>query len=58
MPGIRHGERVPILGELRGEIMVFEPLQPLIPIGRFGSLLWLVVAGFLLPASRHTRGER
>jgi hypothetical protein len=27
MPGIRHGERVPILGELRGEIMVFEPLQ-------------------------------
>jgi hypothetical protein len=27
MPGIRHGERVPILGELHGEIMVFEPLQ-------------------------------
>ena len=27
MPGIRRGDRVPILGELRGEIMVFEPLQ-------------------------------
>ena len=26
MPGIRRGERVPILGELRGEIMVLEPL--------------------------------
>ena len=27
MPSIRHGDRVPILGELRGEIMVLEPLQ-------------------------------
>jgi hypothetical protein len=27
MPGIRKSERVPILGDLRGEIMVFEPLQ-------------------------------
>src|SRR5690606_10178674 len=46
------------LAELSFLAMVFEPLQPLIPIGRFGSLLWLVVAGFLLPTSRHTRGER
>jgi len=27
MPGIRKSERVPILGDLHGEIMVFEPLQ-------------------------------
>jgi hypothetical protein len=27
MPGTRHEERVPIFGELRGEIMVLEPLQ-------------------------------
>ena len=27
MPGTRKSERVPILGELHGEIMVFEPLQ-------------------------------
>ena len=27
MPGIRKSDRVPILGELHGEIMVFEPLQ-------------------------------
>jgi len=26
MPGIRQGERLPILGELHGEIMVLEPL--------------------------------
>jgi hypothetical protein len=26
MSGTRHGERVPILGELHGEIMVLEPL--------------------------------
>ena len=26
MPGTRKSERVPILGELHGEIMVFEPL--------------------------------
>jgi hypothetical protein len=27
MPAIRHGERVPIPDGVRGEIMVFEPLQ-------------------------------
>jgi hypothetical protein len=27
MPGTRKSERIPILGELHGEIMVFEPLQ-------------------------------
>lgn len=34
--------------------MVFEPLQYLIPIGRFGSLIWLVAAGFLLPKFRES----
>ncbi|MEZ2391640.1 hypothetical protein AB6813_19240 [bacterium RCC_150] len=32
--------------------MAIEPLQFLLPIGRFGGLLWLIAAGFLLP---HTR---
>jgi hypothetical protein len=27
MPGIRKSQRVPIVGDLRGEIMVFEPLR-------------------------------
>jgi len=51
------------LAELSILTMVIEPLQFLIPIGRFGSLIWLIIAGFLLPRSRHTQtrhtqGER
>ena len=29
--------------------LAIEPLQALIPLGRFGGLLWLIVAGFVLP---------
>lgn len=46
------------LAELSFLTMVIEPLQFLIPVGRFGSLGWLVIAGFLLPKTRHTQGER
>jgi hypothetical protein len=46
------------LAELSFLAMVIEPLQFLIPIGRFGSLIWLVIAGFLLPKTRQTQGER
>lgn len=45
------------LAELSFLTMVVEPLQWLIPIGRFGSLIWLVAAGFLLPKSRHSEGR-
>ncbi len=40
------------LAELSFLSMVIEPLQFLLPIGRFGGLLWLVAVGFLLPRSR------
>jgi len=40
------------LSELSFLSMVLEPLQFLLPIGRFGGLLWLVAVGFLLPRSR------
>jgi hypothetical protein len=40
------------LSELSFLAMVLEPLQFLLPIGRFGGLLWLVAVGFLLPRSR------
>ena len=43
-----------VLAELSFLSMVLEPLQFLIPVGRFGSLIWLVAAGFLLPRTRHT----
>lgn len=46
------------VAELSFLAMVLEPAQVLIPIGRFGSLVWLVVAGFLLPRTRHAQGER
>jgi hypothetical protein len=46
---------VAVLSELSFLSMVWQPLQILIPIGRFGSLIWLVVAGFRLPVTRHSR---
>jgi hypothetical protein len=43
---------IAVCSELSFFAMLFEPLQFLFAIGRFGGLLWLVVAGFLLPANR------
>jgi hypothetical protein len=43
---------VAALSELSFLSMAVEPLQFLLPIGRFGGLLWLVAAGFLLPRNR------
>ncbi|GAA3876772.1 hypothetical protein GCM10022381_19160 [Leifsonia kafniensis] len=40
------------LAELSFLSMAIEPLQFLLPIGRFGGLLWLVAVGFLLPHNR------
>ena len=40
------------LSELAFLSMVFEPLQVLLPVGRFGGGIWLIAAGFLLPVSR------
>ena len=40
------------LSELSFLSMAIEPLQFLLPIGRFGGLLWLIAVGFLLPKDR------
>lgn len=40
---------IAVLAELSFASLVVEPLQVLIPIGRFGGLAWLIAAGFLLP---------
>ncbi|MDQ0031790.1 hypothetical protein [Arthrobacter bambusae] len=40
------------LSELSFLSMAIEPLQFLLPIGRFGGLLWLAAAGFVLPRTR------
>jgi hypothetical protein len=31
-------------------------LDPLLPVGRFGGLLWIIAVSFALPVSRHRRG--
>ncbi len=46
---------VAALSELSLLAMVLPGLAFLIPLGRFGSLAWLVAAGFLLPAARARR---
>ncbi|WP_423182386.1 hypothetical protein [Arthrobacter sp. NyZ413] len=45
------------LSELSFLSMAIEPLQFLLPIGRFGGLAWLVAAGFLLPRNRAAANE-
>lgn len=40
------------LSELSFLSMAIEPIQFLLPIGRFGGLLWLIAVGFLLPQNR------
>lgn len=40
------------ISELSFLSLALERLQYLLPIGRFGGLLWLVAVGFLLPRSR------
>jgi len=40
------------LSELSFLSLAVEPLQFLLPLGRFGGMLWLVAVGFLLPVTR------
>ena len=40
------------LSEISFLSLVIEPLQVLLPIGRFGGGLWLIAIGFLLPVTR------
>ncbi len=41
------------LGELSFLSMLWSGLDALLPVVRFGGLLWLTIAGFLLPRTRH-----
>jgi hypothetical protein len=43
-------------GELSFLSLVLDPLQPLLPIARFGCGIWLIAAAFLLPLTRPRRG--
>lgn len=46
------------LSELSFLSLAIEPLQFLLPIGRFGGMLWLIAAGFLLPTDRRDVRDR
>jgi hypothetical protein len=46
------GLAIALCAELSFLAMVVEPLQFLFPIGRFLGLIWLVIAGFLMPRTR------
>ena len=45
--------------ELSFLTMAIQPMQVLLPVGRYAGLLWLIAVGFLLPTRRPTaRGSR
>jgi hypothetical protein len=46
------------LAELSFLSLAIEPLQFLLPVGRFGGVLWLILAGFLLPTDRREVRDR
>lgn len=49
---------VAALSELSFLSLAIEPLQFLLPIGRFAGMAWLIVAGFLLPVDRREVRDR
>ncbi|QNE37783.1 hypothetical protein F1C12_16645 [Leifsonia shinshuensis] len=49
---------VAALSELSFLSLAVEPLQFLLPIGRFAGMAWLIAAGFLLPQDRRDVRDR
>jgi hypothetical protein len=50
------GLAIAIAAELSSLALLTPDLAILVPIGRFPALIWLVVAGVLLPRRRSARG--
>lgn len=48
---------IAVLAELSWFGMLAEPLQYLLPVGRFLGGIWIIVAGFMLPTQRARRNE-
>jgi hypothetical protein len=46
------GLAIAVLAEVAFLAMAVQPLQVLLPLCRYGGLLWLITVGFLLPTSR------
>ncbi|MDT5187187.1 MAG: hypothetical protein QOJ20_2726 [Mycobacterium sp.] len=45
------------VAELTTLVLIWPGLSPLLPVARFTGLIWLIVAGALLPLRRHNRQE-
>jgi hypothetical protein len=50
------GLALAVLAELTWLSLLLEPVQYLLPVGRFLGGLWLIAAGFTLPSSRPKGG--
>lgn len=48
------GMVIAVASELSFFALLWPDLDALLPIGRFGGLVWLIAIGFLLPRSRHS----
>lgn len=52
------GVAIAVVSEIASLTAAFDALDPLLPIGRFGTLIWLVVLGVVLPANRRALRAR
>jgi hypothetical protein len=48
---------IAVIAELTTLVLIWPGLAVLLPIGRFAGLIWLIVAGALLPLRRQRRNE-
>jgi hypothetical protein len=51
------GLAIAVLAELTTLVLIWPALSPLLPIARFTGLIWLIVAGALLPLRRRNKQE-
>jgi hypothetical protein len=51
------GLALAVLAELTWLSLLLQPVQYLLPVGRFVGGIWIIAAGFVLPRSRHKRAD-
>jgi hypothetical protein len=51
------GLAIAVLAELTTLVLIWPGLSPLLPVARFTGLIWLIVAGVLLPLRRRNKQE-
>jgi hypothetical protein len=48
---------IAVLAELTTLVLIWQALSPLLPLARFAGLIWLIVAGAVLPLRRRNKQE-